>query len=320
MTPTPSSPPSTNTHRSDTGTRSTFTEEAFRVLLRNRFSRRPTRVAVVPAEPVVDPLDATPDPATAWVCGLYFCALERLPTRLELLAGADGLRAGRVPEDLWQDLQPSKEPACGDEDDEEEQPGETNPPDGSEQHDESGRFDQAYVTGCYLAVLGRRPDVSGLEFHQALWASTASEQAVLDSLMASDEYKLQLRFPPPRSRLDLAIGEALQTVVLSETPEEGLTEELATEFSRGVPVVTLVGRLMGKDRRLRARIRTFFIGRQLAALVAIEARLRTLEQDTAAGRQWEWRVNRHTWEMVERMQGRVGETQAGLPAAPGLHQ
>ncbi len=278
-----------------------FTEEAFRVLLRNRFGGPAKTEELVPSEPDVGALDASPDPATAWVYGIYFCLLDRLPSRLELMSGEDELRSGRPPEELLGELRSAEEM----------------PP------DELGEQpDEVYITGCYLSVLGRRPDASGLEFHQALRRSTGSDQAVLDSLMASEEYRLQLRFPPPPSRLDLAIGEALQTVVLGEAPEDQLTEELAAEYRRGVPVLTLVARMMGRDRRLRARIRTFLTGRQLAALVAIEARLRTVERELAAGRQWEWRVNRHTWDVVEELRGQIdGAFRVGLPAGrPGAHR
>jgi hypothetical protein len=260
-----------------------FTEDAFRILLRSQFDGSRLLVAEGPAvDLVVRTLDAAPDPAVSWVYGLYATVLNRLPSGGELLTAAERLRSGTTPEGLLEELLSSDEAQAG----------------GA---DAPKQLETAYVTGCYLSALGRRPDVGGLNHHLASYAATASEQGVLDGLTRSDEAALFPRFPPAFFPLEVAIGEALQTVVLGQAPLDSLTPQLAAQYLGGVSVATLVRQLLLKDRRLRAKARAFLISRQLTGQVMVEAQLRKLERDLAAQRGWEWRVTRRTWEMMEQL-------------------
>jgi hypothetical protein len=264
-----------------------FTENAFRMLLRCQVS--PSR-SKTPGQtlrnPVVAPMDRRPDPAIAWVYGVYATLLSRLPSGRELSVAAQALRSGSTAQSLVDELMSSDEAEAW----------------GAEAPRELGLV---YITGCYLSVLGRWPDPGGLQTYLAYLKSSDREQGVLDLLMASPEAEESDRFPPTGHVLDEAVGRALQSVVLGQDPVDSSTDELAARYREGTPVVALVQQLALGQRRLRSRVAAVFAKRQLAALTMIDARLQKLQSDVEADREWAWRVNRHTWTLLEELQDRA---------------
>ncbi len=237
-------------------------------------------------------MDTAPDTATAWAYGLYATVLGRLPQRPEVATIANRLRSGEPPNGLAEELLASDEANAS----------------GSDRPSDLGI---AYVTGCYLCALGRRPDAGGLQHFLDLYASGGSQDLILDSLLESEEASSTQRFPPKSLPEDIAIGQALQSVVLGTAPIDSVSRELAARYISGESVMVLVRDLMGRDRRFRARVRTFLTAQTIAGDVLTEAKLRQLLKDSTGDREWEWRGVRSTWQIL-------GEVQRGLKARAPL--
>ena len=262
-----------------------FTEEGFRVLLRSRFSEASPATT---ASNLAETLDVAPDTAIAWVYGLYATVLGRLPQNHEILPAANRLRSGETANGLVEELLASDEAMAS----------------GGDRPTDLG---VAYITGCYLCVLGRRPDTSGLQHHLDFYASGGSPHVILQSMLESEEASSSQRFPPPSFPEEIAIAQALQAVVLGQAPIDSVSRQLADRYLAGESVVALIRDLWGRDQRLRARIRAFRPAQPVASQVLIEAKLRQLLRDFASDRAWEWRGLRRTWRIL-------GELQDGLDA------
>jgi hypothetical protein len=266
-----------------------FTESGFRMLLRNEFGGRVPSGAPGAPDPEVGTLDEAPDRADCWVFGLYWRVLGRLPTPEDLKADGESIRSGgRTPEELLIHLCTTEECIR------------RGAPDSSSP-------ETIFVTGCYVAILGRVPDEAGLNAFAANLLAGGSEQAVIDTISTSPEALRSPRFPPAdRFDFESALGEALQEVVLGTKPDPVLTAELAGRIRSDTSIATLVRELLLRDTRKRAAIRASFISRQLTAAVLVEARLRRLQHNAESQQAWAWRVDRRTWAMIDelRKQGR----------------
>ena len=269
-----------------------FTEEGFGILLRSSFPDSTSRAT---ADHVIETLDAAPDTAMAWVYGLYETVLGRLPQRGEIFAAAGRLRSGETADDLVTELLASDEAIASG---------------SSERPTDLG---VAYITGCYLSVFGRRPDPSGLQACLALYSAGSAEGLILQSLLESEEASVTQRFPPPTLPPEIAIGQALQSVVLGRIPLEPVSREFAARYVAGESVIALVSDLMSRDRRIRTRVRMFLTAQTVTGQVLIEAKLRQLLTESASDRAWEWRCVRRTWQILSELQDVLSARAEGGP-------
>ena len=151
-----------------------FTEEGFRVLLQSSFGEASPATT---ASDLAETLDVAPDTAIAWVYGLYATVLGRLPQKQEILPAANRLRSGETANGLVEELLASDEAMAS----------------GGDRPTDLG---VAFITGCYLCVLGRRPDTSGLQHHLDFYASGGSPHVILEGMLESEEATSNPRFPP----------------------------------------------------------------------------------------------------------------------------
>jgi hypothetical protein len=265
-----------------------FTLDAFRILLRGGLSPSPNPTFGLDTTDLAPLLDEAPDPATCWVYGLYATMFLRAPNAHEVRTTVNALRSGMPLEALLDDMVSSAEARAA----------------GAEVPDDLGL---AYVTGCFLAVLGRPPDPGGLQAYLGRYASTGDQQGVLDAFMSSEEAMGLTRFPPAPYRLELAVAQALQTLVLRRHPTDELSQELIAEYRGGVPIRALVVRTARRHGGIRVRLKALFLKEVLAALVILKARLRKLAEDVRTDREWEWRVTRQTWTNIALLHQELGD-------------
>jgi hypothetical protein len=213
------------------------------------------------------------------VYGLYAVVLQRFPDPEGLQTYVTQLCAGLSPSSLLEVLAESEEGLRQ----------------GSQRPDP---LSLAFVTGCYLTVLGRKPDRPGLEQNTAALQAGVPEGAILESFLQSPEALGSVRFPPAAQSPAVAVAEALQVVALGKPAEAGLTAALAREHLNGVPTVALVRGLMRRERRPRPVVRSFFGSGSLLRRVESEAATILLRRDLAGLRDWQWRVDRETLRRV----------------------
>lgn len=240
-----------------------FSARGFERLLKARMVTSSTSVVETwtPVAPVVGRLDRAPDLADVWVYGLYRTILHRLPDDGGNRAFTAMLRGGGTPDLLVQTLLSSQEASTS---------GASAPED----------LDVAFVTGVYLTALGRDPDEEGLEVHRtALAAGVVTHEGMLASMLTSEEASSQLRFPPP-PLMQLSADEAAATLAASET---------------GRPrVKRLVGQLVKRHKGPRTVAREFLAGSTgVRATGRTQSRVETLISEVEAGREWQWKVDRH---------------------------
>ncbi|WP_353648255.1 DUF4214 domain-containing protein [Nakamurella sp. A5-74] len=243
--------------------RRVFSARGFERLLKARMAASTISVVETwtPVAPVVGRLDRAPDLADVWVYGLYRTILHRLPDDGGNRAFTAMIRGGGTPDLLIQALLGSQEAATT---------GASAPED----------LDVAFVTGVYLTALGRAPDEDGLEAHRtALAAGAVTHESMLASMLASEEAKSQLRFPPTPS-VQLSADEAAATLAASDA---------------GRPrVKRLVGQLVKRHKGPRTVAREFLSGTTAArATGRTQSRVETLISEVEAGREWQWKVDRH---------------------------
>lgn len=275
-----------------------FSREAFRALLRSEFVEVTDRVATALRDVEVPALDHAPDLADAWVFGLYSSILARLPDPAGLLTHAASLRSGGSPEALAHALVASEEGVHS---------GAIEPQD----------LDEVFVIGAYLVVLGRAPETSGLEQHREILRNgNHTREQIIDGLMASEEARHVLRFPPPplsRSRL---VAEAVQVVLLSREPDPEITRLLGAAYA-GLGTRRLAKVLLRRDRRIRGIVRSFFVTRGVARAIEVEATARGAYLETLASRRWQWRVDRSTWNRTTLLERQIENARDACDRATG---
>jgi len=278
----------------DVQSRPAFSSDAFAQLVRAEYVEAGDRVTRALRRGIPSFSEA-PDVATAWVYGLYATVLGRLPDRGGLASFSEGLRSGLSPADACLSLIRSEEgvSSCA-----------SLPDD----------VDEAFVTGAYVTILGRAPDVAGMDEHLALLRAHGSYQTVLEGLMSSGEAQRSMRFPPAPISRGRLVAEALQTVLYSRPrPDEALSQIFAVEFAKGVGTRQLARVMLRRDRRPRGVLRSLYVSRATVRLVEVEATARGAGYEALANRRWQWRVDRKSWRRAERIAARVDLIAASLP-------
>lgn len=270
-----------------------FSEAAFATLLRAELGLPRSRFdGLITATPHPNGLDEAPDICVAWVFGLYSSILDRMPDAGGLAHHAGWLREGGSPKGLADSLVHSDEAVLR----------------GAEV---PTQLEEAFVTGAYLAVLGRYPEAQGLMSYCGALAQGATPEAVFRELSASVEAFNALRFPPPPTNPHQMLAEALQFVVLDTAPTSPLTDHLVARLSAGSKPVHLVRWLLLRTRNPLQAARGLGAGR-LALAAQLRASTETIRLDVLAARAWQWRVDRVSLGRSEGFQGQLEGVRAQL--------
>lgn len=286
----PRSPTHDTEHPARNGQRPVFVERGFNFLLRT-----PSSDLLQPTDgnPEVTSFDAVPDTATAWAHGLYATLVGRLPQKRDLIATANRIRSGTTPGRLVEDLLGLTEEEAA-------------------ECDYEADLGTVFITGCYLCVLGRRPDPAGLEQLAGVYASGVSPDLILHGFLESEEASSSMRFPAIPLPESMAIGQAIQAVVLGIVPAESLTHELAIRYMAGEPVGAMVRELIDRDRPHSANAESDGIIRKIASQILVDAKLRQLKNDAASDREWERRRAQSTWTLLGEVRAELGSIRAAL--------
>lgn len=232
-------------------------------------------------------LDEYPDPATAWVTGIYALVLKRRPDPAGLRGQAHALRNGASPADVLEAVINSPEARAA---------GTRARPD----------LAKTYVTGAHLAALGRLPHGADLAAHVAELAAGLSEAELLRRLLESEEPQTQFRYPPPSVDSADLLARMLQTVALNAEATSETTVWARDALDRGV-APRLIVRAMA--RRLHGHsAKAVFVAltsrpRAVAARRAAEHSL--LREEMARERAWQWQLQRATWQRMDRLEALV---------------
>lgn len=178
-----------------------FTVEALATAVRAALVPPPHDLVVATGAVEVPWLPRSPRPVDAWVYGLRTQLLGAPPSAAEgeVLAAAAGDDPVTLPQSAVDAVLHSEAGRAQR---------------GDDVLDDVLDLDTAYVVGCYLVAIGRRPDPGGLEAHLGLLRDPAGGQrAVLDALMASAEARAGVRHPPPPVASADVAGELVQLVV-----------------------------------------------------------------------------------------------------------
>ena len=165
-------------------------------------------------ELIPETLDEHPNPALAWVVGLYALVLRRRPEPRRMQDLLTDLRRGAAPADVLEGILRS--------------------PDGIGRTVTRPVLEEAYVTGAYLTCLARFPDPAGLATYAEALRQGMSEGHLLEILLSSEEAQGKRRFPPARVDEVTVLAEKIQTVALRThvTPEQ--TQWATEALRRGV--------------------------------------------------------------------------------------
>jgi hypothetical protein len=240
-------------------------------------------------------LDEYPDPATAWVTGIYALVLKRRADPAGLRGQADALRNGASPAAVLEAVIASPEAQSA---------GTWTRPD----------LAKTYVTGAHLAALGRLPHGADLAAHVAELADGLSEAQLLRRLLESEEPQTQFRYPPPPVDSADILARTLQTVALRAGATSETTVWAREALDRGVAprliVRSLARRLHGRSAKA---VYVALTARPRAAAARMAAERSVLREELARERAWHWQLQRATWQRMERLEALVA---AGRPSAP----
>lgn len=244
-----------------------------------RSSRNAASVELVP-----ETLDEHPDRAIAWVSGIYALALQRKPDPAGMRTHVEALRNGASPTSVLDSIMSSPESS------------------GRSSHQHPDLL-EAYVTGAYLVALARLPEPEGLQSHVAALHAGTSDTALLESLLASEEARGKLRFPPaPVDELDL-LAEQIQTVALRThlTPEQTLwvKDALRSGVAPRQVVRSLARRLRGVSA---AGVYAAVTARSRASAAAQAAVIASVRAEVLRERRWQWDLQRETWRRLDRLE------------------
>lgn len=261
---------------------------------RSAATGRASLAAVLP-ELAPATLDERPDPAVAWVAGIYALVLLRQPDRAGMLMHAEALRSGTPPTALLEDVMSSAEAVAA---------GTRRRPDPAD----------VYVTGAYLVGLGRAPDAGGLAAHAAALRAGTSETDLLESFLMSEEARSRPRFPPPPVDALETLVEKVQTVALGTQVNPEVSDWIRDALVRGVPPRRVVRSLARRLRGVtRAGIFAAATARPRAAAAEQAAALAVLREDLLRERAWQWDVHRTTWARLDTLAMLDAEHRSSVP-------
>jgi hypothetical protein len=230
-------------------------------------------------------LDEYPDPAVAWVSGIYALVAGRRPDVALLRRYTRALRGGTPPAQVLDSISGGPGGGGG----------------GAVPHPD---LLEAYVTGAYLVCLGRLPDAGGLTTHVAALQRGMTESQLLERLLNSEEADAEFRFPPaPVDELEI-LARTIQTVALRAAADPEHTAWAHDALTRGVPA-RLVVRSMARRVRGRSPRGVFaaLTARPRAASAARAARLTLVREEVLRDRVWQWKLQRATWRRLDRIEG-----------------
>jgi hypothetical protein len=273
-----------------------FTKRGFLDEMRRRGSQAGEAASLTASGSLLAPdtLDEYPDPALAWITGIYAVAVGRRPDPVILRKHVRDLRNGVSPDAVLDAVLALPEAAVS-------------------RTRKRPDLLETFVTGAYLVALRRVPDVSGLAAHVAALAGGMSEAQLLTHLLAADEAQSQFRFPPPPVDEADLFARTLQTVGLGIRPTPETTRWTQDALSRGVPPRQIV-RSMARRVHGRSPLGVFIAltARPRAAAARRANTLAVLQEEMLRERIWQWQLQRATWQRLDRLEALIA---AGRPAA-----
>jgi hypothetical protein len=229
-------------------------------------------------------LDEYPDPALAWITGIYALAMRRRPAPAVLRKHLQSLRDGASPADVLDEVLTSPEAAAS-------------------RPQKRPDLAETYVTGVYLVALSRVPDQPGLAAHVAALARGMTEAQLLKHLLGTGEAQSQFRYPPPRIDVVDVLARTVQSVGVGEEPTLETTQWAQEALSRGVSpqqvVRSLARRLYGLSPR---GVLVALTARRRGADARRSADLAVLHEELLRERVWHWEVQRATWQRLDRLE------------------
>jgi hypothetical protein len=232
-------------------------------------------------------LEEYPDPALAWITGIYAVTVGRRPDPVILHKHVQDLRDGASPDDVLEAVLALPEAAAA-------------------RTRKRPDLVETFVTGAYLVALRRVPDVSGLAAHVSALAGGMSETQLLKHLLGAEEARSQFRFPPPPVDEADLLARTIQTVGLGARPTPETTAWAQEALDRGVPprqvVRSLARRLYGRSP---LAIFTALTARPRAAAARRAASVAILQEEMLRERLWQWQLQRATWQRLDRLEALV---------------
>ena len=271
---------------SEAMTASVFTARGFLAEMRRRGSGASDAASLTASGSLLAPetLDEYPDPALAWITGIYAVAVGRRPDPVILHKHVQNLRDGAAPDDVLDAVLALPEAAAS-------------------RTRKRPDLRETYVTGAYLVALRRVPDVSGLAAHVNALADGMSEAQLLKHLLGAEEARSQFRFPPPPVDESDLLARTIQTVGVGAQPTPENTSWAQQALDRGVPARQVVRSLA---RRLHGRspVAVFIAltARPRAAAAQRAAQLGILHEELLRERLWQWQLQRATWQRLDRLE------------------
>lgn len=228
-------------------------------------------------------LDDYPDPAVAWVAGMYALVFRRRADRHALHTHVRYLRAGGDPATLLDQLMGSPEAWAA---------GVRSRP----------SLPDALVTGAYLILLGRMPDPAGLATHVAAIGDGVAPAGLLERLWTSEEGRASFRSPPPAvDELDI-LARMIQSVALRRRPTPETTAWAKDALERGVSVRRVIRSLaLQGGRSVRAAF-VVLTARPRATATATATVAALAREEQLRDRVWQWQLHRATAQHIERLQ------------------
>lgn len=271
-----------------------FTPAGFATALRE-FLVDPAAVASrTPAMPSRRPRsDGRPSVEEAWVTGMYHCILRRDPDPVGLKTHIELLAAGMPPADMISSLSAN--------------------PEAARTSGEVPEAHEVFVTGAFLTVLGREPDEGGSAAGINFLAGGGDPAELLRSIADSAEASAELRVLPEEAQTHHTVAKLLQRT-LFEVEDESVTEELALRHAAGESLLGLVQsraqRGNGRVARWKFRLRGPAMAHRVETAVAAEL----LRDEVITSRRWQWRVDRRTWDQLDRIEHSIHVILARLDA------
>lgn len=250
---------------------SAFSLESFGAALRSAFSEDEGASLAARHELVVDGLDDAPEPALAWVYGLYATLLGRLPDAEGKALYLARIRRGDPVGGIVDEFLLS--------------------PEGIRMRAEApAGLGPIYAAGCSLTVLGHLPSSDWLDTYVTLFDETADPELVLEQAKRSPEARAKLLYPPELPSFEQAVAECVQLVVYGRSPEQAATASLLEDMQREPSLARLIRKRLQAEPARSARLRAVLRSRRLAQEVRMLAGSRQVHNDLAVEREWQWRT------------------------------
>jgi hypothetical protein len=271
-------------------TPSVFTARGFLDEMRRRGSGAGEAASLTASGSLLAPetLEEYPDPALAWITGIYAVAVGRRPDPVILRKHVQNLRDGAAPDEILDAVLALPEAAAS-------------------RTRKRPDLRETFVTGAYLVALRRVPDVSGLAAHLLALDNGMSEAQLLKHLLGAEEAQSQFRFPPPPVDEADLLARTIQTIGLGTRPTPETTSWAQEALDRGVParqvVRSLARRLHGRSP---AALFVALTARPRAAAARRAAHLGILQEELLRERLWQWQLQRATWQRLDRLEALAG--------------